>query len=62
MTLLSTFLADFDLLLESRQDVHDQPWSKPAYHVMIDQYFKLECAWEEIQHLNIEIPQVITYI
>ena len=29
---------------------------------MIDKYFKLERAWEEIQCLNIEIPQVITYI
>ena len=29
---------------------------------MIDQYFKLECAQEEIQRLNVEIPRVITYI
>jgi hypothetical protein len=56
------FLADFDLLRESRQDIHDRPWSKLAYRVMIDQYFKLKCAREEIQCLNVEIPQVITYI
>jgi hypothetical protein len=29
---------------------------------MIDKYFKLEHAREEIQRLNIEIPRVITYI
>jgi hypothetical protein len=29
---------------------------------MIDQYFKLERAREEIQRLDIEIPRVITYI
>lgn len=56
------FLARFDLLCESQQDVCDQPWWKPVYRVMIDQYFKLEHAQEEIQHLNIKIPQVIIYI
>lgn len=56
------FLADFDLLCESRQDVCDCPWSKPAFHVMMDQYFKLQCAQKEIHCLNIEIPHVITYL
>ena len=56
------FLADFDLLRESRQDVRDRPWSKPAFRVLIDKYFKLERAQEEIQRLNIEIQHVITYI
>ena len=56
------FLADFDLLHESHQDICDHPWTKPAYHIVIDQFFKIECAHEEIQHLNIEIPHVITYI
>jgi hypothetical protein len=30
--------------------------------VVIDQFFKLEHARKEIQHLNIEIPRVVTYI
>lgn len=47
---------------ESRQDVRDRPWSKPAFRVMIDKFFKLERAREEIHRLNIEIPRVITYI
>jgi len=29
---------------------------------VIDQFFKLEHAHKEIQHLNIEIPHVVTYI
>jgi hypothetical protein len=29
---------------------------------VIDQFFKLERAGEEIQRLNIEIPHVVTYI
>jgi hypothetical protein len=56
------FLADFDLLRDSRQDVRDRPWTKPAYRVVIDHHFKLERAREEIQRLNIEIRRVITYI
>ena len=56
------FLADFNLLWDSRQDVHDHLWTKPASHVVIDHYFKLERACEEIQHLNVEIARVVTYI
>ena len=56
------FLADFDLLRDSRQDVCDRPWTKPASHVVIDHYFKLERAREEIQCLNVEIARVVTYI
>ena len=56
------FLAEFDLLRDSRWDVRDCPWTRPAVRVMIDQHFKLQRACEEIQHLNIEIPRVITYI
>ena len=56
------FLTDFDLLRDSRQDVHDCPWTKPACRVVIDQHFKLERAREEIQRLNVEIHRVVTYI
>lgn len=56
------FLADFDLLRDSRQDVRDRPWTKPACRVVIDHYFKLERAREEIQRLNVEIRRVVTYI
>ena len=56
------FLADFDLLRDSRQDVRDRPWTNPACRVVIDQYFKLERAREEIQRLNVEITRVVTYI
>jgi hypothetical protein len=56
------FLADFDLLRDSRQDVRDRPWTMPACRVVIDHYFKLERAREEIQRLNVEIRRVVTYI
>jgi hypothetical protein len=56
------FLANFDLLWDSHQDVHDCPWTNPAFCVVIDHHFKLEHAHEEIQHLNVEICHVVTYI
>lgn len=56
------FLADFDLLRDTRQDIRDRPWATPAGRLSMDRHFKLERAREEIQRLNIEIPRVITYM
>ncbi|KAJ7343031.1 hypothetical protein DFH08DRAFT_634973, partial [Mycena albidolilacea] len=38
------------------------PWSRPAYHLAMDRYFKILHAREEIRHLNVEIPRVVTWI
>ncbi|KAG6824531.1 hypothetical protein H0H92_006579, partial [Tricholoma furcatifolium] len=49
------FLADFDLLRDTRQDVSERPWARPSARLAMDQYFKIERAHEEIYRLNIEI-------
>ncbi|TFK57757.1 hypothetical protein BDN72DRAFT_730691, partial [Pluteus cervinus] len=56
------FLAEFDLLRDARQDIRDKPWSKPAARLLLDQYFKLERAREEIKRLNIEVRRLLTYM
>lgn len=56
------FLADFDLLRDTRQDIQLRPWAKPAARMAMDMYFKTQRAKEEIRRLNIEIRRVITYI
>jgi hypothetical protein len=56
------FLADFDLLRDSRQDIRERPWATPAARAAMDQYFKIERAREEITRLNIEILRVVTHI
>ncbi|KAF8808965.1 hypothetical protein BYT27DRAFT_7222762 [Phlegmacium glaucopus] len=56
------FLADFDLLRDTRQDIRKRDWAKPATRYAMDQYFKVKCAKEEILHLNVEIPQLTTFI
>ena len=56
------FLADFDLLSDTRSDVRLKEWAKPASRVLLDQHFKMERAREEIARLNVEIPRLTTYI
>ncbi|KAG6819853.1 hypothetical protein H0H93_007997 [Arthromyces matolae] len=56
------FLADFDLLRDCREDISTREWARPAARLLMDQYFKIERAREEIQRLNIEIKRVITHM
>ncbi|KAG6857889.1 hypothetical protein C0991_004356, partial [Blastosporella zonata] len=57
-----TFLADFDLLADMRQDVCKRPWAKPAARLVMDKHFKIQRAHEEIRCLNIEICHFVTYM
>ncbi|KAJ7349571.1 hypothetical protein DFH08DRAFT_996667 [Mycena albidolilacea] len=57
-----TFLADFDILRDTRVEVQSRPWTRPAYRLAMDTYFKIERAKEEITRLNIEIRRLVTWI
>ncbi|KAH6871270.1 hypothetical protein BKA70DRAFT_1241913 [Coprinopsis sp. MPI-PUGE-AT-0042] len=57
-----TFLADFDLLCDSREDIRKRPWAQPANRILMDEHFKIERAHEELIRLNIEIKRIITHI
>ena len=52
------FLANSDLLSNIQSDVHLKVWAKPASHLLMDQYFKMLQAEEEIFQLNIKIPHL----
>ncbi|KAG0701438.1 hypothetical protein DFH29DRAFT_982689 [Suillus ampliporus] len=56
------FLADFDLLRNSREDVSQQQWATPTTCQATNLYFKMCRAKEEITCLNIEICQLVTYM
>jgi hypothetical protein len=56
------FLADFDILRDTRADVQSRPWTRLAYRLAMDRYFKILRAREEIRRLNVEIPRVVTWI
>jgi hypothetical protein len=57
-----TFLADFDLLRDTRQDIRTRPWATPAARLAMDSYFKVLRAAEEVERLNIEIPRLTTFM
>ncbi|KAF5341224.1 hypothetical protein D9611_005927 [Ephemerocybe angulata] len=56
------FLADFDLLRDSRQDVRNRPWAQPVPRAIMHQWFKIERAKEEVERVKIEIRRVVTFI
>jgi hypothetical protein len=56
------FLADFDILRDTRAEVQSHPWTRPAYQLAMDRYFRILRAREEIKRLNVEIPRVVTWI
>ena len=43
-----TFLSEFDLLRDTRQDVSHCPWTTPTGQQAMDSYFKHHRAEEEI--------------
>ncbi|KAJ2930481.1 hypothetical protein H1R20_g6616, partial [Candolleomyces eurysporus] len=44
------------------QNVRSKPWAQPQSRLLMDQYFKIQRAREEIQRLNIEIKRIVTHI
>ncbi|KAI5989528.1 hypothetical protein EDD15DRAFT_2171307 [Pisolithus albus] len=56
------FLADFDLLRDTCEDISQHPWAHPTAWFAMDTYFKMCRSKEEIACLNIEIRRVVTYM
>ncbi|KAJ7606265.1 hypothetical protein FB45DRAFT_1041458 [Roridomyces roridus] len=57
-----TFVADFDLLRHSTHDVEGRTWSRPAFRSVMNRYFRIERAREEIKRLDIEIRRFVTWM
>ncbi|EIW86312.1 hypothetical protein CONPUDRAFT_24058, partial [Coniophora puteana RWD-64-598 SS2] len=56
------FLADFDLLRDTRQDISACEWAKPGARSAMDLHFKICCACKEITRLNVKVQQLATYL
>ncbi|KAJ7050911.1 hypothetical protein C8F01DRAFT_1212858 [Mycena amicta] len=52
----------FDLLRDDTNSLANEKWAAPTFRLLMDRYFKLQWAREEIQRLNIEIRRLITWI
>ncbi|KAF8162209.1 hypothetical protein K438DRAFT_1618582, partial [Mycena galopus ATCC 62051] len=57
-----TFLSNFDILRNPDTTSSIRAWATPAAHQLLDFYYKLERAREEIQRLNIEICHFVTHM
>lgn len=56
------FVSEFDIIAKTREDIRLRPWAQPAARTLMDQYFKIKRAREEIERLNVEISRFITFI
>ncbi|KAJ7689826.1 hypothetical protein B0H17DRAFT_1134761 [Mycena rosella] len=57
-----TFLSDFNVLRDPTGNVDLQEWATPAARQLMDTFFRIQRAKEEIPWLNIEIRRLVTYI
>jgi hypothetical protein len=57
-----TFLSDFNLLCDTRQDIHTRPWATPLGRFALDTHFNIVHAREELKRLNLEVRRVATHI
>lgn len=56
------FIAEFDLLRDSRCSVRDQPWARPAEREATIAYFKLKRSQEELVRVELEIRRLRSFI
>lgn len=50
-----SYLSQFELLRDCREDVRQCPWAAPAARMVVQSYLKVRRAEEEIDRLNIEV-------
>ncbi|KAG1724941.1 uncharacterized protein EDB91DRAFT_1062539 [Suillus paluster] len=58
------FISDFELLKHaySQQDITREPWTIPGNREIMTKYFKVKCAREELERLNVEIRHLRAFI
>ena len=57
-----SWLGEFELLKESRYEVLERPWAKPAYREVASKYYKIVRAYEELTRLNVEVKRLSTWV
>ncbi|KAI0038469.1 hypothetical protein FA95DRAFT_1662786 [Auriscalpium vulgare] len=57
-----SWLADFDILKESRSDVLEKAWSNPGNREASMKYFKILRAKEELTRLNVEAARLQAWV
>ena len=57
-----TFLSNFQLLQDTCEDISQRPWASPMARLVLNMFFKMCRAQEEIIRLNVEIHCFVTYL
>ncbi|KAL6308954.1 hypothetical protein BKA93DRAFT_864339 [Sparassis latifolia] len=57
-----SFLEEFNLLRDTRNDIRDKPWTRPDIRAVMKQARRVARAREEIQRLDVEVHRVHTSI
>ena len=57
-----SFLDEFNLLRDTRQDIREKPWARPAHRETVKQYLRIQRAHEEILRCNVEIRRLYSAI
>ncbi|KAL0568063.1 hypothetical protein V5O48_013924 [Marasmius crinis-equi] len=58
----ATYLSELDFFRETREDVRDKAWAQPSTRRLINEYFKVWRAYEELDRLHVEIQRLVTYM
>jgi hypothetical protein len=56
------FLEEFNLLRDTRQDIQNKPWARPAVRETMKKATRIKCANEEIENCNTEVRRLHTSI
>ncbi|KAG8939000.1 hypothetical protein FRC04_007139 [Tulasnella sp. 424] len=57
-----SYLSQFELLRDCRQDIRTKPWAVPAARLITQSYLKVRRAEEEVCRLNIEARRLYTWL
>ncbi|KAL6298830.1 hypothetical protein BKA93DRAFT_833746 [Sparassis latifolia] len=57
-----SFLEEFNLLRDTRNDIRDKPWTRPDIRAVMKQARRVARTCEEIQRLDVEVRRVHTSI
>lgn len=57
-----SFLEDFQLLQDTRNDIREKPWATPVIRAVMKQFQRIQRAHEEIDNCHIEIRRLHTHV
>ncbi|KIK69852.1 hypothetical protein GYMLUDRAFT_150446 [Collybiopsis luxurians FD-317 M1] len=57
-----TFLSEFDILHDAREDVQEYKWASSSNRHLMTQFYKVIRAEEELSRLHLEIQRLLTYM